>query len=194
MTTFRENAARLQELLDEERKLRASAEEENRRLAQELLAAGQQQQELLNLYVASRRLHESLDRSDVLAAIQEIVINLIGSEELGVFELSDDRKALCLVSAFGLESTALQRIPLGRGPIGEAAERGEPVLGEGPEGSHLTAVVPLKVDGDLIGAVAIFRMLPQKPALSANDREIIDLLATHAAIALRSSGAKGPRE
>lgn len=185
-------SAELGKALDEERKRRAAAEEENRKLSQELLQAAQERQELLNLYVASLRLHSSLDRADVLAGIQEIVINIIGSEELGVYELSEDRKSLRLISAFGLENDALDRIPLGKGPIGQAAQKGEAVVGDTADDSHLTAVVPLKVGDDLIGALAVFRLLPQKGGLlSANDRELFELLGTHGAIALHSSSRAG---
>ena len=44
---------------------------------------------LANLYVASYRLHGSLARADVLSTLQEIVINIIGSEKFAVFEWDD---------------------------------------------------------------------------------------------------------
>ena len=49
----------------------------------------QQSSNLANLYVASYRLHGSVERSEVLQVIQEIIINLIGSEELGIYELDE---------------------------------------------------------------------------------------------------------
>src|ERR1051326_6404126 len=42
----------------------------------------QQNTNLANLYVATYQLHGTLDRDRVLAAIKEVIINLIGSEEL----------------------------------------------------------------------------------------------------------------
>ncbi len=61
------------------------------------------------------------------------------------------------------------------------------------EDSGLTACVPLVLDGKLIGAIAVFRLLDQKQRrLAPLDFELFDLLATHAASALycseRSSG------
>jgi hypothetical protein len=38
------------------------------------------------------------------------------------------------------------------------------------------------------GAIALFRLLPQKAGFQAVDRELFDLLATHAATALYCSG------
>ncbi len=51
----------------------------------------------------------------------------------------------------------------------------------------LTACIPLKVDGKVTGALALFRLLPQKQGFEAVDHELFDLLATHAATALHAS-------
>ena len=51
----------------------------------------------------------------------------------------------------------------------------------------LTACIPLSLDGQLMGAIAIFRLLPQKPNLEAIDYELFDMLAIHAAIALHQT-------
>ena len=49
-------------------------------------ALEQQNSNLANLYVASYRLHGTLDRSEVIAAIREIIANLVGSEEAALVE------------------------------------------------------------------------------------------------------------
>ena len=41
---------------------------------------------LASLYVATHRIHSSLERADVLVAIEEVIVNLIGAEELAIFE------------------------------------------------------------------------------------------------------------
>lgn len=149
---------------------------------------------LTNLYVASSRLHESLDRGEVLRAIQEILINLLGSEELAVFELSEDRSALELVDSFGVEREKFARIPLGSGSIGKVAEAGQAV--EGTEG--LIACVPLMLGERAVGAVALFSLLPQKTGgLQQVDRELLDLLRAQAGVALYCTrllkrGSEGP--
>ena len=61
----------------------------------------QQNSNLANLYVASYRLHGTLDRAEVIAAIQEIIANLVGSEEAALFEIDPDTKSLELVASFG---------------------------------------------------------------------------------------------
>jgi hypothetical protein len=173
---------------------------------------------LLNLHIASLRLHEGRARQEVLLAIQEIVINLIGSEELAVFELSPDRTSLVLVSSFGIDATNLARIPVGEGVIGTVAETGEAYLNEqaaksnsvrpsecacdqdraqavdmadvavvsqrSPRESDLTACVPLKLCGRVVGLLAMFRLLDQKPTLVDLDRELLELVSMQAAPAL----------
>ena len=137
---------------------------------------------LTNLYVATSRLHESLDRGEVLRAIQEIIINLLGSEELAVFELSEDGSALELVDSFGVEEKKFKRISMTGSQIGKVAQSGQSV--EGKEG--LTACVPLMLGDHAVGAVAVFSLLPQKKAdgLQQTDRELLELLRAQAGLAL----------
>src|SRR5688572_14540327 len=45
---------------------------------------------LTNLYVAMKRIHACLDRSDVLGAIRDVLENQIGAEEFAIFERDGD--------------------------------------------------------------------------------------------------------
>ena len=89
----------------------------------------------------------------MLSAIQEIVINLIGSEELAIYEMDDDGTALRLVGSFGIDPVAYATVPIGSGIIGKTAISGDIYLpGKGmdlartPRESNLTVCVPLKLD------------------------------------------------
>jgi hypothetical protein len=145
-----------------------------------------------NLYVASLRLHATLSREDVLSAIQEIVINLVGSEELCVFEVDASRRALRLVSSFGVDARAWQDVPFGVGIVGAAAASCTPwiaslqgeAVSRGPNEAHLTAAIPLVVEGRIAGLVAIFRLLDHKRGLEDVDHELFNLLGTQAGAAL----------
>ena len=146
-----------------------------------------QNSNLANLYVASYRLHGTLDRKEVVDTLQEIIANLIGSEEAGLFELDPGTQTLRLMASFGLRPDALATIRLGEGRIGAAARSGEIFVAEpgDKDAEHgLTACIPLKLDGRVTGAIAIFRLLPQKNGFEDVDRELFELLATHAATAL----------
>ncbi len=195
--TVREELDRIKgEEMSLQRKL-SSIEAEHDRFSQEFESLEQQNSDLSNLYVASYRLHATLDRKEVLAIIQEIVINLIGCEELGIFEVTSDGSALSLAASFGLDPARFQLVRLGSGVIGVAAASGEMYFAEHkvktathgfPEESDLTTCIPLKLDGRVTGAIALFRLLPQKPRLEALDKELFELLATHAATALYCAG------
>ncbi|HZS08155.1 MAG TPA: GAF domain-containing protein [Blastocatellia bacterium] len=188
----------LEQSLEEKTRLEqklAQIESENRQFSGRYLEVEQQNASLANLYVASFRLHATLDRAEVLSVIQEIIINLIGSEELAIFEVDDNRSALRLVASFGINDESYRSIPLGHGTIGRAASTGKPWLAdqkrsdEAPVGeSNLTACVPLRRGESTTGAIAIFNLLPQKQGLEQLDHELLDLLSTHAAAALHCTG------
>ena len=173
----------------------AELEAENQRISDEYVAVQERSTDLAQLYVALERLHGGAARADTLAAIQEIVINLVGSEELAVFERRGG--ALALVHAFGVPPRTLEGINLEDGAIGRAAATGRayvagrdgpPVPGE----EDLTAAIPLRARDDVAGVLAIFRLLGHKPMLSESDHAVFDLLSTHAGLALRLRDPRGP--
>lgn len=166
-------------------------EQENARFSSQYVEVEQRNSDLANLYVATYRLHGTLDRREVLQAIQEIVINLVGSEEFAVFETDDQGQRLELVASFGVDEERYRSLPLDGNGIGEIAARGEVFVASrdgGENGSAgaepLTAVIPLHLDGRVTGAIAIFSLLPQKGSLSGLDDELFDVLATQAAAAV----------
>jgi GAF domain-containing protein len=87
-------------------------------------------------------------------------------------------------------------VPLGEGLIGRAAQTGEIYLASSPAGARgpaaearLTACIPFKLGGRVVGALALFQLLPQKAGFEEIDREMFNLLATHAAMALHCSAS-----
>ncbi|HEY2748684.1 MAG TPA: GAF domain-containing protein [Polyangia bacterium] len=146
---------------------------------------------LSNLYVASQRLHETLDRGEVLRAIEEILINLVGSEELAIYEVDDGAATLSLLSSFGLPRERFASRRVDDGPIGRAVRTGKTVVVDGAAAAgdepKLTACVPLCVRDRVIGVIALFQLLPQKSRLEPVDHDLFDLLTTAAATALHNA-------
>ena len=140
---------------------------------------------LANLYVASYQLHTSIDRDAVLRVVQEIVVNLVGSEEVAIFEGGGEGKEFVLTSSFGIDTDRLSRFRLGDGPIAQRVRSGNiyvnPNAGARPE---ITACIPLSIGPSLFGVILIFRLLDHKTELQPVDHEIFDLLAVHGATAL----------
>lgn len=188
-------SARLEADLLREREdgLRAAlerVEQESRGFGARFLEVEQENSNLANLYVASYRLHGSVERGEVLEVIQEILVNLVGCEELAVYELPQGAAALELLASNGIDAQKHARVPLGDGAVGRAAASGETFVAEGgcAGDGQPTACIPLKLGERVTGAIVLFRLLPQKPSLAPVDRELFDLLATHAATALYCSG------
>jgi hypothetical protein len=146
---------------------------------------------LASLYVASYRIHGSLDREEVLATLREILINLIGTEEFVVLERGADEAMRCATS-FGVDPERVPSARVWEGRVGEAIGRGIPYIAANDldataSGQQITACVPLRVGDRLIGAIVVFRLLGHKQGLEASDIELFNLLATHGATALYCS-------
>lgn len=172
----------------------AAIELENRRVCDEYVEIQERSTAAAQLYVTLERLHGGLARADVLAAIQEIVINVIGSEELAVFERRGD--VLALVRSFGVDPAPIRTVRLGEGAIGRAAATGVLyVAGRGAEpdarDGELTACIPLRVEERVVGVVAFWRLLGHKPGLDERDQSVFDLLAAHAGLALHLRPSPG---
>jgi regulator of replication initiation timing len=161
----------------------AAIEEESRRYSERYLEVEQQNTNLANLYVASYQLNGTLDRERVLQAVKEIIINLIGCEELAIWELNEELGALVLAGSFGIDHGRWASVGLGSGLVGKAAQSGERFIAE-PGSTELTACIPLKLDERVIGVIGIFTLLQQKQGLEPVDFELFDLLASHAATSL----------
>lgn len=150
--------------------------------------------DLANLYVASYQLHASYDPDEVVAAISEIVINLIGAEVFALYSCDTESGRLTPVACEGRPLSSFPALMVGTGIIGAAVAEGTlyaapPVTRE--DGVHSesepVAVIPLYVRGSALGAIALYKLFDQKSGLSELDRQLFDLLASHGATALLSS-------
>ena len=170
-------------------------EHESRGFAKQFAEIEERNMNLANLYVSSYQLHGTLDRGAVLESIKEILINLIGCEELAVFELSEDDASLDLVTSFGIDEEKYRSISLTDHVLGKLTSTGGTYIG-GTSASpgecvSVTACLPLKLDGRVTGAIVLFSLLPHKPGLRELDFELFDLLGTHAATALYCTSLHG---
>jgi hypothetical protein len=168
-------------------------EAEHRTLSDDYVAAQERTTELAQLFVALERLHGGRSRADVVSAVQEIVINMVGSEELALFERRGD--VLELLKAFGVDPGPIHAIALGDGAIGRTGASGAPwIAGRDPSAEphdpDLTACIPLRAGGEVVGALAIWRLLGHKPVLDEQDHAVFSLLSTHAGLALRLRAAQ----
>lgn len=171
----------------------AELEAEHRRACDEFVEAEEQTGELVQLFATLQQIHGAGSREDVLQALQEVVVNVIGSEELAILERQGGE--LRLARAFGVDPAPLRRVAVGEGVLGRVAESGDLFLaGAAPaeEDDRLSACVPLTAGGQVVGVVAIYRLLGHKPGLGPSDRAVLDLLTPHAGLALSLRRAAEP--
>ena len=174
-----------------------SVETDNQHFSEKYVEVEEQNNNLANLYVASYRLHETVDRDEVLTALQEILINLIGSEEFAIVERKKGTSEVFVATSFGLEPELLAAIDLKGGPVQTTMSTGDLYLNEDVNGSSESqprspvACIPMKLGQSTHGVIAIFSLLSHKQGLEPLDYELFDLLASHAATSLFLSGIKG---
>ena len=138
--------------------------------------------------VTKARLEGASSREEVLAAFEEILANMIGSHQYAIFTLDGEGRELTLMHSDGIATWRYRRVPIGKGVIGRVAATGEPYIADGgdghPDEPDLTACFPLELNGTVTGAIAIFRLLPQKAGFGDEDRKLLGLLGTQGAAAL----------
>jgi hypothetical protein len=169
-------------------------EEENKDFASRYVEVEAENNNLANLYVASYQLHSTLDFSECLKIILEIVMNLIGAEEFSIMMLDEKTNELVIVASEGMGPEAKPGIRYGDGTIGKAAKTGEAYYREGDptdttgvDYAHPLACIPLKIKERTIGLIVVYKLLLQKTEFTNVDYELFSMLAGHAATALFSS-------
>ena len=163
-------------------------EAENKDFAQRYVEVEEQNESLANLYVASHRLHSTLDSSEVIECIKEILLNMIGSEDFALFVVDDESVELVRSGYEGETAggSAKERLTMGEGPEGFVAMAGQPFFSE-EDNEEPCACVPLMIKERVVGVIAIYTLLSHKKGLSILDHKLLELLAGHAASALISS-------
>ena len=150
----------------------------------------------MNLYVATYQLHATLDPAEVQATIAEIAINLLGAERFVLLfwktaqaAVAERRSGDCEIAfAHGMEDEVggfYQNGVYAGGDPAVDATLSDGVLRIGPlDGSAALACVPLTVQGATVGALVILKLFDHKAMLRPEDRDLLDLIAAHAASAL----------
>jgi len=174
-----------------------AAEAANHRMAAEHAELAEGLSVLTRLWVAASALHEAADEDAALRALEEVMINLAGTEEFGVFEM--DGGKLVPVHAFGVADGRL-RPHAPAGVVARVVESGDAwradsphpdPLGESDPSGEPVACIPLRMGGRVAGVVVVWGFLPQKMAFEPFDVELYALLANRAAPALRASRLLG---
>jgi hypothetical protein len=142
----------------------------NRDLASLWLSASREASELLKMSVALRRLSEAGDPAAAVWAIQDVAINVLGTEDF-VLLACDAGATARPIAGMGRAFTEARQIAPTLAQLGASGDR----------------VVPLTFGGSVVGALVIRRLLPHRPPLSAADELVLALLSHFAAAAIVAS-------
>jgi hypothetical protein len=143
---------------------------------------------LARMAVASARLHESDDPAESLRNLQDVLVNLIGTEQIAVWSLSADGRTFDLRASLGIDAEPWRQVPVGNGMLGKTLASGEIVLQAQTDGGQPTACIPLLVGRRVVGVVAVFRLLPHRSGLGPQDDDVFRLVSQQAGYALCCSG------
>lgn len=160
-------------------------------VARELAGIEREHAIVSQVHVATRLLHRTLDRRQVVTAILEVCINLVGSEQVALFERDDDPQRLNLIASFGVDETAYATVSIEHGAIGDAARGGiiqlaTPEEADAADGKPAVCI-PLRVGDAVAGVIVMFRLLPHKAGFEQVDFALFDVLSEHAGVALAAS-------
>src|SRR2546423_7073657 len=153
---------------------------------------------LMRLNAANARLIQSLEQGDAFEAIAEIIVNLIGCEEVAMFDYHPGEQSFSLAWTSGVEAAAMQPFLCGAGMFGRTVEQGvsqyherQPETSLLPHEKTLTACIILKSSREVVGVVAMFGLLPQKSQLEWADFELVKFLETYGAVAIKFQRLQG---
>ncbi len=166
----------------------SAGERDREELTSRLVEAEHQLGRLMNLYVATFQLHATLDPTEVQATIAEIAVDLLGAERFVLLLRSEGTSECEVALSRGLDQDPsglyAREKYLGGDPLVDAALE-DGVLRMGPdEFSDVIAAVPLRVQDAIVGVLVVLKLFDHKTILRAEDRDLLDLLAAHAASAL----------
>jgi hypothetical protein len=162
-------------------------EAESRDFASRYAEVSAENENLAYLYVASHRLHSTLEPSEVTEIIVEILIDLVGADEFGLLLVDERTNELTPIRVEGSLASYPAHMHVGEGTWGLAVREGRAHYEERPEPGAPLAVIPLQIKVHSVGAIVITRMLHGKVRFEPLTKELLGLLAGHAATALMSS-------
>ena len=143
------------------------------------------------VYAARMRLQNAVDQADALDAIREIAGNLIGTEEVAVFRVDKQRSELWLYWSFGVDPNKYAVLDARREPKLKQVLSGKCVYRLRLSHENLlstedpvTALIPIRIDGNTVAVILLFRLFPHKPLLNQTDHELCEVLSNCAGRAI----------
>lgn len=169
--------------------LRRSIDDLHERIAEIRSAEARLQTEIGRFYVSASQLGSSIARGPIVQAIREILADLVGSEEVVIVSVVTPTQdgSPAILHAWTGETCWRDWGEVGRWAVEDVVRTGhsfyrateaevdaEPSAG----GSDLSACIALRAGTRVVGAVAIFGLLPQKEELNGFDRDLCEMVGS----------------
>lgn len=143
---------------------------------------------------ARTRLEGAATCEDAREAIREIVANLIGSEQMALFEIDYSKAIMWQRWSYGIDRRVSGPIDLIAYPELYRALQGEILTFPEPANigcfpQQVSAIAPIPADEVPAGLLVLFGMLPQKELLTHTDREVLAVLS---AVSIRAISDETP--
>jgi hypothetical protein len=134
-------------------------------------------------YIMLERLYASLQVGEVVTALQEGLINLVGSEDFTLFVRDDNSRRFEEVLSTGRRPAMPQSFVTGEGVLGATAAAAKIRYGDP------VAVVPLMSGRRIgsVGVVVIGGLLAHKRELTSEDHDLLEVLSRHGGLALEAA-------
>lgn len=146
------------------------------------------------LEAARKRLRESVGQADTLEAIREIVTNLLGCEEIGLFALKHGGSEL--LWSFGIDTQRHATLDSFAEPAMHLVLQGKFHVTPVPyqdqhdhENPPLRVYVPIRLKAKTVAVLVMLTLLPQKVGFDEADLNLVKLLSEEAARALFDEGS-----
>jgi hypothetical protein len=146
------------------------------------------QTEVGRFYVSASQLSASLARDSVVTVLREILANLIGSEEIVVLSTARSRTSGSPEILFAWNGDSASSEPMSKvrpaieqvlaSGISIYPERADADPSPGRTDAALSACIALRAGDLVVGAVAVFELLPQKEGLTPADRELCEMIGS----------------
>jgi len=148
---------------------------------------------------ARTRLRECKDQRHACEVIREIVSNLLGCEEMALFQVHRKPARFSLIWSFGIPPAALRLPGFLNGSALSGVLAGHAYIDEGFCGANgigrhgkASAFVPIRFNGKTAGVLVLLRLLPQKTKIDALDRGLLAVLSREAGKPLFGGRAGSP--
>jgi cell division septum initiation protein DivIVA len=171
----------LPELLHENEQLREQVEILQQRLRQ----ITDEVASLSAVVVAGATLHATTDRISVVSAIEQIMLNLIGSDKFALFQI--DGGNWQLMHCLGVEPAMALEYVAGSALVAQSVQSGD-TWAAPTDHDEVLACVPILTQRRVSAVIVIFDLLPQKRRFVSSDFDVFELLTSQAGAVLQAAG------